>query len=212
MKPDKTFKQEKQKASIDWGEVHRRIENVRKSLERDWAPPPEKKKEILRTRAKALAKEENEKDVGGGHIEIVEFLLASESYGIESSYVQEVHPLRELTPLPGTRPFVLGIINVRGRIVSILDIKRFFELPEQGLTDLNKVLILHGHNMEFGLLADALVGVRKIPTSELQASLPTLTGIREEYLKGVTKERVVILDAEKLLADKKIIVHDNVQG
>jgi purine-binding chemotaxis protein CheW len=212
MKPDTTLKQEEQKASIDWSEVHRRVDNVRKSLERDWAPPPEKKREILRTRAKALAKEENHKDVGGEYIEIVEFILASETYGIESSYVREVYPLRELTPLPGTPPFVLGIINVRGRIVSILDIKKFFDLPDKGLTDLNKVLILHGHTMEFGLLADALVGVRKIATSELQASLPTLTGIREEYLKGVTNERLVVLDAEKLLADKKIIVHDNIQG
>lgn len=212
MKPDTAFKQEEPKARIDWSEVHRRVENVRKSLERDWTPPPEKIREILRTRAKALAKEEKLKDVGGELIEIVEFLLASETYGIESSYMQEVYPLRELSPLPGTPPFVLGIINVRGRVISILDIKKFFDLPEKGLTDLNKVLILHGPTMEFGILADALVGVRMVPTSELQSSLPTLTGIREEYLKGVTKERLVILDAEKLLADKKIIVHDNIQG
>jgi purine-binding chemotaxis protein CheW len=212
MKPDTTFKQEEQKASIDWNEVHRRIEDVRTSLRQDWSPPPEKKREILKTRAKALAKEEKHEDVGGEYIEIVEFHLASETYGIESSYVQEVYPLRELTPLPGTPPFVVGIINVRGRIVSIIDIKKFFDLPDKGLTDLNKVLILHGHNMEFGILADALVGVRKMPTSELQTSLPTLTGIREEYLRGVTKERVVVLDAEKLLADKKIIVQDNIQG
>ena len=212
MKPDTTLKREEHKATIDWNEVHRRIENVRKVLERDWAPPPEKKREILRTRAKALARQEKEKDIPGDHIEIVQFLLANETYGIESSFVQEVYPLRDLTPIPGTPPFVLGIINVRGRIVSILDIRKFFDLPEKGLTDLNKVLILNGHNMEFGLLADAVLGVRKIRANELQASLPTLTGIREQYLKGVTKERFVILDAEKLLADKKIIVHDNIQG
>ncbi|HAL56792.1 MAG TPA: chemotaxis protein CheW [Bacteroidetes bacterium] len=212
MKPDTTLKREEHKATIDWNEVHRRIENVRKVLERDWAPPPEKKREILRTRAKALARQEKEKDIPRDHIEIVQFLLANETYGIESIFVQETYPLRDLTPIPGTPPFVLGIINVRGRIVSILDIRKFFDLPEKGLTDLNKVLILNGHNMEFGLLADAVLGVRKIRANELQASLPTLTGIREQYLKGVTKERFVILDAEKLLADKKIIVHDNIQG
>jgi len=212
MKPDTTLKREEHKATIDWNEVHRRIENVRKVLERDWAPPPEKKREILRTRAKALARQEKERGIPGDHIEIVQFLLANETYGIESSFVQETYPLRDLTPIPGTPPFVLGIINVRGKIVSILDIRKFFDLPEKGLTDLNKVLILNGHNMEFGLLADAVLGVRKIRANELQASLPTLTGIREQYLKGVTKERFVILDAEKLLADKKIIVHDNIQG
>ncbi|HZC03678.1 MAG TPA: chemotaxis protein CheW, partial [Gammaproteobacteria bacterium] len=52
-------------------------------------------------------------------------------------------------------------------------------LPAKGLTDLNKVIIVHDPSMEFGILADALLGVRSIPIEEIQASLPTLTGIRE---------------------------------
>jgi purine-binding chemotaxis protein CheW len=64
--------------------------------------------------------------------------------------------------------------------------------------------------MEFGILADVVLGVRRIPLTDIQPSLPTLTGIREDYLKGVTGEQVVILDAEKLLSDKKITVHEEV--
>jgi len=66
--------------------------------------------------------------------------------------------------------------------------------------------------MEFGILADSIIGVRNILLSEIQTSLPTLTGIREEYLKGVTKEREIILDAGKLLSDKSIIVNENVKA
>src|SRR5439155_25417175 len=128
-----------------------------------------------------------------------------------SSSVREVYPLKELTPLPCTPPFVLGIINVRGKILSVIDIKKFFDLPEKGLTDLNKVIIVHADEMELGILADALLGVRAIPLEELQPSLPTLTGIRAEYLKGVTKDRLVILDTEKILSDKGIIVHEEVE-
>ena len=58
--------------------------------------------------------------------------------------------------------------------------------------------------------ADAVIGVRSISLSEIQPSLPTLTGIRQEYLKGITGEREVILDAEKLLSDKNIVVHQEV--
>lgn len=65
--------------------------------------------------------------------------------------------------------------------------------------------------MEFGILADAIIGARNIVVSELQTSLPTLTSIREEYLKGITKERTVILDAQKLLSDKSIVVHELVE-
>ena len=144
-------------------------------------------------------------------IQVVEFLLACEKYAVASEYVREIYPLKEFTPIPCTPPFVLGIINVRGQILSVIDIKKFFGLPEKGLTDLNKVIILHSESMEFGILADAIIGVRNIVVSELQTSLPTLTGIREEYLKGVAKERTVILDAEKLLSDKSIVVHELVE-
>ncbi|MCR4333111.1 MAG: chemotaxis protein CheW, partial [Sulfuricaulis sp.] len=80
------------------------------------------------------------------------------------------------------------------------------------LTDLNKVIIIRSRDMELGILADVILGVRSIPCKEIQSSLPTLTGVREDYLTGVTKERVVILDAAKLLSDRKIIVQEEVEA
>jgi purine-binding chemotaxis protein CheW len=200
---------EKQAASIDWSAIHRRLETAQAALEQGFTPAPEAQKWILKARAQALAREPQGEDTAAC-IEVVEFLLAYEKYGIESAYVREVYPLKALTPLPCTPPFVLGITNVRARILSVIDIKRFFDLPEQGLTDLNKVVIIYDDTMELGILADALLGVQSIPIEEIQPSLPTLTGIREEYLKGVTKERVVILDAGRILSDKKIIVHEEI--
>lgn len=180
-------------------------------IEGESVPTPEETRTILKARAKALAREPEKEEAVEESIEVVEFLLAYETYGIESSCVREVYPLKELTPLPCTPPFVLGIINVRGQILPVIDIKKFFDLPEKGLTDLNKVIILHTDTMEFGILADVILGVRHVLLSELQPPLPTLTGIREEYLKGVTSRRVVILDAGKLLSDKKIIVYEEVE-
>jgi purine-binding chemotaxis protein CheW len=211
MKNKTTAARQKQTTALDWSEIHRRVETAQAALERGLRPTAEEKRAILKERAKALAREPKENEAAEAQLEIVEFLLDYERYGIESSYVREVHPLKELTPLPGTPPFVLGIINVRGRILSVVDIKKFFDLPEKGLTDLNKVIILQSDEMEFGVLADVILGVRTIPLGELQPSLPTLTGIREDYLRGVTGERVVILDAEKLLSDPKMIVHQDVE-
>ena len=125
--------------------------------------------------------------------------------------MQEVCPFKELTPLPCTPPFVLGIVNVRGRILPVLDLKKFFDLPEQGLTDLHRLILVRGNDLELGLLADVIVGVRSIPVDSLQPSLPTLTGIRSDYLKGVTAERLVVLDLARILADPKIIVHEEVE-
>ena len=167
-------------------------------------------KEILRARARALARPPERKADAGAMLDLLEFRLAQECYAIENRYVQEVCPLKDLTPLPCTPPFVRGIINVRGRILPVLDLKRFFDLPEQGITDMHRVILVQGHDLELGLLADVVVGVRTLRADSLESSLPTLTGIRGDYLKGVSVERLIVLDLGRILADPKILVQDEV--
>jgi purine-binding chemotaxis protein CheW len=171
---------------------------------------PEEYTRILKARARTLARVAEGKEQAQEHLQVVEFMLAHEHYGIESVHIREVYPLKEFTAVPCTPAFVLGIINVRGNIVSVVDLRKFFDLPEKGLTDLNRAIVLHHPDMEFAILADLILGVRTIPIPDIQASLPTLTGIRSEYLKGVTSDGLVILDATKILLDKKIIVCDTV--
>lgn len=163
---------------------------------------------VLRARAQALARPPQR--AAAPSLELLEFRLARESYAIETRHVREVYPLKNLTPLPCTPPFVLGIVNVRGRITPVIDIKKFFDLPDPGLTDLHRVILVHCGDVELGLLADVIVGVRTVAQDSLQASLPTLTGIRADYLKGVTVDRLVVLALDRILTDPKIIVHEEV--
>ena len=167
---------------------------------------------ILRVRAQALARPPEHAPAAVTLLEVLEFRLAQERYALETRYVREVYPLKDLTPLPCTPPFVLGIVNVRGRILPVFDLKKLFDLPAQGLTDLHRIILIEGNDMELGLLADAAVGVRSIRVDSMQPSLPTLTGIRSEYLKGVTAERLIVLDVARILADPKIIVHEEVDN
>lgn len=171
--------------------------------------PPQQEQSILKARAHTLA-QAPEQAAATECIEVVTFLLAHETYGIETAYVREIHPLKDLTPLPCTPPFVVGIVNVRGQVISVIDIKKFFDLPEKGLFDLNKIIILSDGIMEFGILADAVLDVRSIPRQQIQPSLPTLTGIREQYLRGITADRLIVLDAYSLLTSCSIVVHEEV--
>lgn len=196
--------------AIEWSAVRRRLEIAGQLLGEEFAPPPDKRRAILEARARELAAESPA--APGARFEALEFRLASEEYALETRWVHEVFPLRDFTALPGTPDFVLGIIHLRGRIVSVLDIRKFFELPAQGLSNLNNVILLGDKVMEFGVLADAIAGVREIPEEDLQAPLPTLTGIRASYLKGITRQRQVVLDGGKLLADPGIIVAAEVAG
>lgn len=200
-------KESGQSKTFDWDRLHQRLEAARTNVNRDLTQ--DEVKGVLRARARALARQPIQESAEGS-LEVLEFLLTYETYAIELSWVRETCPLTDLTPLPGTPAFVAGIINVRGQIMSVIDIRRFFDLPIKGLTDLNKVIILNNGEMEFGILADEIAGTRSLPLADVQPPLPTLTGIREEYLKGVTGGRTVLLDGAKLLTDRNLIVYQEI--
>ena len=93
----------------------------------------------------------------------------------------------------------------------MVDLKKFFSLPERGLGELNKVIVIHDQDMDFGILADFVIGTREINPDELNPAPPTVTGIGAEYLRGVTLERLVIINAQRILNDDKIIVHQEAE-
>jgi purine-binding chemotaxis protein CheW len=198
----------RQTVMTDWIEMKRRLQDAQSAVERKFTPNAEETRRILKARARTLARESAKTEPTDERLEVLEFALADEKYGIESSYVREVFSLKELTALPCTPSFVLGLVNVRGQILSVIDIKKFFDLPDQDRTGRNKVIVVHTDRLELGILADAVLGVSLIPLTDLQPSLPTLTGVRADYLRGVTKEPMVVLDGQKLLSSPKLIVYE----
>lgn len=198
------------KSALDWNGARQRLDRLRSAIESGWQLDRERIDAILTQRAKRLAQPMASDIAAQQHIDVLEFSLAREHYGIASDYVREVFPLNELTPVPCTPAFVLGIANLRGEIISIIDIRKFFGLPASGITDLNKVIVLEGLGMTFGLVVDFIVEVRQLVQSDLLPAT-NISGISAPYLLGVTAQRMAVIDAEKLLGDKKIIV-DEVVG
>jgi purine-binding chemotaxis protein CheW len=170
----------------------------------------EDREAILRHRAMLLAEElSTEAETGG--LDVLEFRLGSEEYGVESRYVREVYPLRDYTPLPGTPGFVLGIMSVRGQILSIMDLRVFFDLPGRDAADPDLVVILRSDDIQIAVPVDAVSGVRSVPLADIQPGLPAVSGGAAAYLRGVTGERMSLLDVGKLLADPRIVVGKDVE-
>ena len=209
MEKIKTLKKD-QTLTIDWKKIHSHVEAAREKLEKGWQITEKEKIKILKARTKSLARDEKKEELALESITVTEFMLANERYGIELNNIVEVYPLKDMTPVPCTPPFVLGIFNVRGRIQTIIDIKKFFDLPDKELSDLNKVIIVRARGMEAGILADVILGIRSIPLNKIQPTLPTLTDIRAEYMKGVTGDQLIILDVEKIFSDERFIVNEKV--
>lgn len=195
---------------VNFREIEQRLEIAHGTIERIWAPSAEETQRILQIRALALAQEPLREEAADEDLEILEFTLAYERYAIESHFVRQVASLESLTPLPCTPAFVLGIVNLRGALYPVIDLRKFFELPEKGLSNLNKIIVLQSRKILFSILADTIIGVSSILKKHIQPSLPTLTGVRKSYLMGITPERLVVLDAEKLLMDESINVQDQV--
>ena len=156
-----------------------------------------KKEAILRERARLLAQPiAQEKDFSRA-IELIKFRVNEELYALETMFVLEVYPLKELTPLPFTPSFVLGLINVRRKITSVIDLQVLFK--GSGKTDGPHVLLLQGEGIEFGILASEIMGLFSVFPEELKPPVLTLSEMQQDLLKGLTTEGVVVLNGKKLL-------------
>ncbi len=154
--------------------------------------------QILKDRARQLAKKRESSDAGVEKNLMVEFLLFPEKYAIAASFVEEVLTMKELTPLPGTPAYVMGMINFRGRIVPVINLKNLFMLKEQGLTEMDKVILLRKDQVVFGLLADGITGSQSVAIDQLAAPPLNLSNFGKEFITGLMPDGTIVLDAAKI--------------
>lgn len=167
---------------------------------------PEQKQQILNERAYVLATETAQGNTQEETMRIVEFSLAQERYAVEAIFVRGVHQVRHITPIPCTPLFVLGIINVHGRILSVVDLRSFFDLPRVATTPRETVVILRAGKLELGVAVDTVLNSQLLPMKSLKTTSLGRARIRREYLRGVVEEQMFVLDVERILSDKRMIV------
>jgi len=163
----------------------------------------------LKERAVELAKPMQGIVVMGQAFDGLGFLLSGEQYFIDEMYVNEVLPLMELTPLPCTPSFILGIINVRGRILSVVNLKDFLNLPARGITNLNRVIVVKKNEIEIGLLVDEVTNNVELDLKEVQQNYEAITDEQRKYIVGVTRNQDIVFDIAKFLSDQEIIINEN---
>ena len=168
------------------------------------------KQKVLKKRAELLQITEEKTQHHGKQIDGLVFMLSNEKYAIDSTLVSEVIQVSDITPLPCTPAFILGIINIRGKILSVIDIKKFLNLPGKEGANLNKVIIVNCNNIELGILTDEIIGSTKIFLETLQKKLSTITEDKENYIVGVSTKRLIVLDIKGLLQNDKIVINEQV--
>ena len=163
---------------------------------------------ILSERAKELAKPE-EKPQEVSSIEVLKFQLLYHEYAVELKLVRESVLSREITQVPGTPEYVIGVLPVRGEIIPLIDLRVLLKIPDTGLTDLNQVIILTDGIITFGILADQITGIIAIPRDQISPVNPDQARGKPEYILGIGINDLVIINAAKILADSDMIVDDS---
>ncbi len=204
------FVMEEQARAINWADIHNRLEQSHRLSRQNFAPTPEQKAHLLKERASLLAKTTGPQQTEDDFLEVTVFLLADERYAVELSHIRDVYALKEITSIPCTPSFIAGIVNVRGQILPVIDLRRFFSLPQQDRAELKNILIIHSDQTELGLLADSVVGIQSVPVAAVQTSFFNPTEVRGMYVKGITLDPLIILDAAKILSDRRIVVDEEV--
>jgi len=133
---------------------------------------------------------------------LVTFQLGQEEYGIEIASVQEIIRATDITPVPGAPNHVRGVINLRGKIIPVVDLRTRFALPQAEANDSQRIVVIELKEKRIGMLVDGVSQVIRIPAGIVEEMPEEATNVAENFIKGVGKldnRLVIILDLNKSL-------------
>lgn len=141
-------------------------------------------------------------NANGPLTEWVTFYLEQEKYGVDVMLVREVLKHTEIAPVPGAPDFVLGIINLRGNVVTVIDTRTRFGLPRVEETDATRIVVIESEDKVVGMMVDSVAEVVDIPEAEIETAPNVGNDTSAKYIKGVSKqgdELLILVDINKLL-------------
>ncbi len=149
-----------------------------------------------------LKKDRTSEDI----LQLVSFKIGEEEFGVDILKVQEINRMLEITRVPNTPEFVEGVINLRGRVIPVIDLRKRFSMPEKENDKDTRIIVVELTNKTVGFVVDAVNEVLRIPRSLTEAPPSLATGINEEYITAVGKlddRLLILLDLEKVITNKQ---------
>lgn len=142
-----------------------------------------------------------------GPLQCVTFTLEEETYGIDVMQVQEVLREVEVAPVPGAPHYVLGIINLRGNVVSVIDARTRFGLPVRESDDMTRIIVIEALQQIMGILVDSVAEVVDVERSEIDQTPNVGNAETSRYIDGVVsrgEKLLILVDINKLLTEAEM--------
>lgn len=149
-------------------------------------------------------------------IKVIVFKLGEEEYGIEVDQVQTIERMMPITRVPKTYSFVKGVVNLRGIVIPVIDLRGRFSLPEKEYTDHTRIIMVTVQDMQVGFIVDSANDVLDIHSGDIENPPEVIGGIKAKYLRGVAKlgedRLLIMLNLVEVLNKSEIIMLEGIEG
>src|ERR1700730_13312028 len=136
-------------------------------------------------------------------IQVVSFTLGSEEYGVDIAQVQEINRMVAITHVPRAPQFMEGVINLRGQLIPIIDLRARFGMPRAEHTKNTRIVVTEIGAKRVGMVVDSVSEVLRLPVDQIEDAPDMITGVDTEYIKGVGKiddRLIILLDLGKIVS------------
>ncbi|MDD5067828.1 MAG: chemotaxis protein CheW [bacterium] len=150
---------------------------------------------------------ENEQKISTKTIQLVSFTVGEEEYGVHIEDVQEIVRMPEITHLPQTPDFIKGVINLRGNIIPVIDMRERFNMKAREYTSITRVIVIKIEKKLVGMIVDAVSQVLVLNEDDIDEAPDIIHGISKEFIEGIGKvndDLIIILDIQKVLTAEEI--------
>lgn len=135
-------------------------------------------------------------------LQLVTLTLGSEEYAVDILKVQEINRMKEITRVPNSPSYVEGVINLRGKVIPVINLRSKFNLEEKENDERTRIMIMDIQGITMGIVVDSVSEVLRIPSNIVEPTPPMASNISSEFLKGIAKledRLIILLDMDRLL-------------
>ena len=146
------------------------------------------------------------KDMKNNMLQLVSFKLKEEEFGVDILQVREIIRVQQVTNFPNAPEFVEGVINLRGRVIPIVDLRKRFGLEKKEHSKSTRIIVVKVDEVTIGLIVDEVSEILRLPEDRVEPPPPIVAGIEADYIKGVGKledRLLVLLDLNKILSTEE---------
>jgi len=143
-----------------------------------------------------------------GEMQLVVFRVGKEEYGLDIQEVKEIIKMQEITEIPNAPEFIEGVINLRGQITPVMDMRKKLKASKREMNKDTRIVIVETDNSNIGIIVDSVTGVIHIPEREIS---PPPVGSENEFVKGVGKinnKLLILIDINKMMPNEKMKIKE----